>query len=268
MAQKSSKQQAEEAVLDLKGKLRQLNNALAGKGATIAENAPLVATIKAVEGMTAGGGGGDSVGHVVVNKNQQFDNYPEPTMPKIRFATTSAYYLFWRSALTALPKMERTEMLTTLEGVCDGSQRLVTADFGDLPAVTTTFRAFNACPKLERVTMTTSPKLSITVSAFSGCGSLREIKGTIDLTSVTSTLGIFHGCSSLEEVRVKGLKADLDLSESAKLSVDSVKYLIDNLQQATGKSITLASAWQAAHPTEVRAYAQKATAKGFALTFR
>lgn len=268
MAQKSSKQRAEEAVLDLKGKLRQLNKALAGKGAVVAENAPLVATIKAVEGMTAGGGGGDSVGHVVVNKNQQFDNYPEPTMPKIRFATTSAYYLFWRSALTDLPKMERAEMLTTLEGVCDGSQRLVTADFGDLPAVTTIFRSFNACQKLERVTMTTSPKLSITVNAFSGCGSLREIKGNIDLTSVTSTLGIFQGCSSLEEVRIKGAKTDLDLSECPNLSVDSVKYLIDNIQQVTGKTITLAGAWQTAHPAETREYAQKAAAKGFTLNFR
>ena len=53
MAQKSSKQRAEEAVLDLNSKLRQLNKALATKGAVVTENAPLVATIKAVEGMKA-----------------------------------------------------------------------------------------------------------------------------------------------------------------------------------------------------------------------
>ena len=79
---------------------------------------------------------------------------------------------------------------------------------------------------------------------------------------------MFAYCSDLKEVRVKGLKVDLDLSACASLSVESVKYLVDNLQQVSGKGITLASAWQTAHPTEARAYAQKATAKGFALTFR
>lgn len=79
---------------------------------------------------------------------------------------------------------------------------------------------------------------------------------------------MFSSCSSLEEVRIKGLKVDLDLSACTNLSVESVKYLVDNLQQVSGKGITLASAWQTAHPTEARAYAQKATTKGFALTFR
>lgn len=79
---------------------------------------------------------------------------------------------------------------------------------------------------------------------------------------------MFESCSSLEEVRIKGLKVDLDLSACANLSTESVKYLVDNLQQVTGKSITLPIAWQTARPTDARAYAQKATAKGFALTFR
>ena len=92
--------------------------------------------------------------------------------------------------------------------------------------------------------------------------------GDIDLSRATNVNSAFSGCASLEELRVKGLKVDLDLSACANLSVESVKYLVDNLQQVTGKSITLASAWQTAHPTESRTYAQKATAKGFALTFR
>lgn len=97
---------------------------------------------------------------------------------------------------------------------------------------------------------------------------LADVTGVIDLSRVTVTGSMFGSCSSLEEVRIKGLKVDLDLSACANLSTESVKYLVDNLQKVTGKSITLARAWQTAHQDEAREYAQKATAKGFALTFR
>ena len=69
-------------------------------------------------------------------------------------------------------------------------------------------------------------------------------------------------------MRIKGLKADLNITECANLSTESVKYLVENLQRSTGKTISLAGAWQTAHTAEAREYAQKAAAKGFALTFR
>ena len=103
---------------------------------------------------------------------------------------------------------------------------------------------------------------------FNGCSRLTSITGVIDLTRSQATGQMFINCSSLEEVRIKGLKVDLDLSACANLSTESVKYLVDNLQKVTGKSITLARAWQTAHQDEAREYAQKATTKGFALTFR
>lgn len=104
--------------------------------------------------------------------------------------------------------------------------------------------------------------------AFNNCSSLRRVTGIIDMSNANSATDPFLGCSSLEEVRVKGLKIDLDLSSCVNLSVESAKYLVDNLQKATGKTISLASVWQTAHPAEARECAQKATAKGFALTFR
>ena len=78
----------------------------------------------------------------------------------------------------------------------------------------------------------------------------------------------FTNCTSLEEVRIKGLKIDLDLSACVNLSTTSVKYLVDNLQQATGKSIVLSRVWQQAHTEEAREYAKIAAQKGFSLSFR
>lgn len=268
MAQKSSKQQAEEAVLDLKGKLRQLNKALAGKGVTIAENAPLIATIKAVEGMTAGGGGSANLSHIIAYKNQQFDNYPESTMPEILFKTKSAYYLFWKSALTSLPKMEGVGALTTLEGVCDSSKALRFADFVELTSATTIFRAFYYCQSLERVTMTTTPALKVSANAFAGCAVLREVNGTLDLSNVESVLAMFDGCVALEEVRIKGIKASIDLSACVKLSLESVRHLINNAQSVSGQRIDLSRKLLEANEEELGDLGDTASDKGWTINYK
>lgn len=158
---------------------------------------------------------------------------------------------------------------TDVNSIFQGCQSLTTATIGGTPKVTTAILMFYGCYSLKSVSLDLSGgDLTKTEYMFSGCSMLADVTGVIDLSRATVTGSMFGSCSSLEEVRIKGLKVDLDLSACANLSTESVKYLVDNLQQVTGKSITLASAWQTAHKDEAREYAQKATAKGFALTFR
>ena len=266
MAQQSSKQRAEEAVLDLNSKLRQLNKALAGKGATIAENAPLVATIKAVEGMTAGGGGFS----YPIYKLAQFEAYPEGTLPPMHFVRgfSSGYSLFSNSKLEEVPAIEGWDSITAMDHTFNGCSSLKKAVIGSATSVASLSNTFSSCRALEVVDLTTSARLGSLVGTFSSCTALREIKGVLDLSGCTSTYAAFQNSNSVEEVRIKGLKADIDLSACAKLSVESVRYLVDNLQQSTGKTISLASAWQMAHTAEAREYAKKAAAKGFTLNFR
>ena len=149
-----------------------------------------------------------------------------------------------------------------------GCKALKSLSLGDCSKVENIDQMAAGCINLTDVTAVFGVGLKSINMAFYGCSSLRKVDATMDLSTCGDTGNAFSGCSSLEEVRLKGLKVDLDLSACANLSVESVKYLVDNLQQVTGKSIILARAWQTAHPTEARAYAQKATAKGFALTFR
>ena len=158
---------------------------------------------------------------------------------------------------------------TDISGIFQGCQSLMTATIGSAPKATTSRLMFYNCSLLKSVSLDLSGgELMNTEYMFNSCSRLTSITGVIDLTRSQATGQMFSSCSSLEEVRIKGLKVDLDLSACTNLSVESVKYLVDNLQQVSGKGITLASAWQTAHPTEARAYAQKATTKGFALTFR
>lgn len=316
MAQ-SSKQQAEESVLDLKGKLRQLNKTLAGKGAVVAENAPLVATIKAVQDMTAGGA---SEVKIEIFKDSQLYQWQNEILPPMKLKdgiNVSLMSTFaGMSSLIRLPNIEGLDRAVSIKSLCKECFALQFATLYDLPKCTDATSAFEGCNVAESVVVGNMPTCSnfycfaflskkiksITIGQapladnvsylayecqgleeftanfgenisnaqhmFYGCGKLRRINGVLNFSSVNILTNIFSSCSSLEEVRLKGLKTDVDLSACAKLSLESVKYLVDNLQQVSGKSITLASAWQTAHPTEARAYAQKATAKGFALTFR
>ena len=158
---------------------------------------------------------------------------------------------------------------TDVSSIFQGCQSLTTATIGGTPKVTTARLMFYGCYSLKSVSLDLSGgDLTTTEYMFSGCSMLADVTGVIDLSRATVTGSMFGSCSSLEEVRIKGLKVDLDLSACANLSTESVKYLVDNLQKVTGKSITLARDWQTAHPDEAREYARKATAKGFALTFR
>lgn len=315
----SSKQRAEAEVLDLKGKLRQLNKALATKGAVVAENAPLVATIKAVEGMTAGGGERVETA-ITLFKESQCYQWIDETLPKMKLkegvAVSLKFAFSEMRSLTASPEIEGLDRASNIAYMYKYCTALRSATLPDLPKCTDATSVFEQCGTIERISVGNMPTCtsfycfalsankvrSITIGdaplagnvnsvaydcpaleeftanfgnkinnaryMFHNCVKLRRINGVLDFSSITDFTSTFYSCSLIEEVRIKGLKEDLDLSACAKLSVESVKYLVDNLQQVTGKSITLARAWQTAHPTESGAYAQKATAKGFTLNFR
>ena len=188
-----------------------------------------------------------------------------PDLLEVKTATTmfDGCTSMTKATIGALPA------LTNATWLFSNCQSLTSATIGSAPKLEIAQGLFNNCTSLQSVTLDLSGGLITNASyLFGSCDKLRIVTGDIDLSSATNVAAAFSGCTSLEEVRIKGLKVDLDLSACANLSVESVKYLVDNLQQVTGKSITLHRDWQTAHPTEARAYAQKATAKGFALTFR
>ena len=187
-----------------------------------------------------------------------------PDLPAVAVATGAFYGCTSLETLT-IGAMPRCTTLASLTTTCSALQTLT---LGDSPNVTDIAQIAYQCSSLTEVTIATGDALTKVDNAFNGCSRLRRINGTLDFSKLASTGNIFFGCDSLEEVRIKCLKADLSLQQSTNISTESVKYLVDNLQQVTGKSITLPRSWQTAHPTEAREYAQKATAKGFALTFR
>nr|DAU24671.1 MAG TPA: leucine-rich repeat protein [Caudoviricetes sp.] len=187
-----------------------------------------------------------------------------PDLPAVTVANGAFYGCTSLETLT-IGAMPRCTTLASLVTTCAS---LKTLTLGDSPNVADISQIAYGCSSLTEVTIGTGDALTKVDSAFNGCDRLRRINGTLDFTKLAATGNLFFGCDSLEEVRIKGLKVDLSLQQSVNLSTESVKYLVENLQQVTGKSITLARSWQTAHPTEAREYSQKASAKGFTLNFR
>lgn len=190
------------------------------------------------------------------------------TLPDLSKATDIDNAFSGCSVLTTatLGAMANVSNVSWLFGGCSA---LTTATLGAMAKTVSAQGVFHDCRALGSVTLDfTGGEMTSISYLFNQCNQLGIVTGVIDLSRVTDAGSAFAGCVSLREVRLKGLKVDLDLSACANLSTESVKYLVDNLQKVTGKSITLARAWQTEHQDEAREYAQKATAKGFALTFR
>ena len=155
-----------------------------------------------------------------------------------------------------------------INSLVSGCKALKSLSLGDCSNVENIDQMATGCVNLTDVTAVFGGSLKSINMAFYGCSSLRKIDAIIDLSECRDAGNAFNGCTSLEEVRIKGLKIDLDLSACVNLSTTSVKYLVDNLQQATGKSIVLSRVWQQAHTEEAREYAKIAAQKGFSLSFR
>lgn len=187
-----------------------------------------------------------------------------PDLPAVALASGAFYGCAALETLT-IGAMPRCTTMASLVTTCAS---LKTMTIGECPNVTDISQIAYQCASLTEVTLGTGDALTKVDNAFNGCSRLRRINGTLDFAKLASTGNIFFGCEALEEVHIKGLKVDLSLQQSVNLSTESVKYLVENLQQVTGKNITLARAWQQAHTAEAREYSQKAAAKGFTLNFR
>ena len=104
--------------------------------------------------------------------------------------------------------------------------------------------------------------------AFYGCSSLRKVDAIIDLSTCVDTVNAFNGCSSLEEVRLKGLKVSIDLSACTKLSIDSARYLLENVQTVSGQRIDLSRKLLEANEEALGDLGDTASDKGWTINYK
>jgi hypothetical protein len=79
------------------------------------------------------------------------------------------------------------------------------------------------------------------IITFYSCNRLKTIYDVVDWNNANGTT-VFYGCTSLETLNLTNIKTNVSLSASARLSVASVLYMIQNEASTSAITITL-------HPT-------------------
>jgi hypothetical protein len=146
--------------------------------------------------------------------------------------------------------------------------QLQSLTIGALPVVRNIEAILYLCPEIERFETHFGDKITSAAWAFNYCTKLREITGVIDLTKVTNLNSFISECPALEEVRLKGIQDNLILHQSTHLSLESVRYLITEAQQVTGKTIYLSRKLTERHPSELVELGKAANAKGWTISYR
>ena len=155
-----------------------------------------------------------------------------------------------------------------MNSLVSGCKALKSLSLGDCSNVEVIDQMAAGCVNLTDVTAVFGGSLKSINMSFYGCSSLRKVDATIDLSECGDTGNAFNGCTSLEEVRIKGLTVDLDLSACANLSIDSVRCLVDNAQNVTGKTITLHASLADKYDEDIVTLGDKATEKGWTINYR
>ena len=158
---------------------------------------------------------------------------------------------------------------TTLVNFCQGCKSMTYAKIGDSPKCVSIQNLFEYCEAIEEVELGDLGKPRECNYVFNECTSLRVVRGVpLDFSEATNINSVFNSCSSLENVRVRGLSSSVYMQWSKKLSVDSVRYLIDNAHNVGGATISLSKRLFDEHRDEMEAIGRQATAKGFTITYR
>ena len=190
-------------------------------------------------------------------------------------------------------------MLPTLPNVTDASNlasdalKLEVAEVGDLPIAKSINNAFSSCASLKTVTIGDAPNVVTVSTLFHNCPnlkrvklsfdgglitdcrwmfndnrSLEEVEGVINFSSCSDTYSFAGNCTKLREIRVRGLSCDINFLSSENLSLESVRFLVENAKTVSGKTIYLSNNLRTLYGTELEEIGRQATAKGFTINFR
>lgn len=167
------------------------------------------------------------------------------------------------ATIGAMPKV------TNMSWMLSGCRSLTTATIGATPSATTVQGVFHQCSALKSVTLDFSGGEFTDASyLFNDCGKLRAVTGTLDFSSTSNVYNTFGSCTSLEEVRIKGLKVSLDLSACQNLSMESLRYLVENTQTVKNQRIDLSRKLLEAHEEELGNLGDTASDKGWTFSYR
>ena len=155
-----------------------------------------------------------------------------------------------------------------MNSLVSGCKALKSLSLGDCSNVELIDQMAAGCVNLTDVTAVFGGRLKSINMSFYGCSFLRKVDAIIDLSECGDAGNAFTNCSSLEEVRLKGLKASIDLSACTKLSIDSARYLLENVQTVSGQRIDLSRKLLEANEEALGDLGDTASDKGWTINYK
>lgn len=163
-----------------------------------------------------------------------------------------------------------TPQITALYYSFANCTSLASLSIGDTPKVKNLEAAFYSCSKLQRLKLSLGSGIIENVQyLFDGCAMLEEVEGIIDLSVATNISSLITRCSNLREIRLKGVGRELIAFQSVALSLESVRYLINEAKSvSTGTVMYLPQSLVDRYPSEMAELGKVATSKGWTITYR
>lgn len=103
---------------------------------------------------------------------------------------------------------------------------------------------------------------------FNKCVKLEVVEGIIHLADNAEVGDLMTQCPKLREIRIKGLSKDIIVFQSTEISIESVRYLINEARSVTGKTIYLPQKLVDDHEDEMVRLGEVASAKGWSINYR
>ena len=155
-----------------------------------------------------------------------------------------------------------------INSLVSGCKALKSLSLGDCSNVENIDQMATGCVNLTDVTAVFGGSLKSMNMSFYGCSSLRKVDAIMDLSECGDVGNAFTNCTSLEELRLKGLKVSIDLSACTKLSIDSARYLLENVQTVSGKRIDLSRKLLEANEEALGDLGDTASDKGWTINYK
>lgn len=184
--------------------------------------------------------------------------------------------------------------LTSMRSIANGASSLVSVVIGATPQITALYYSFANCTSLASLSIGDTPKVKNLEAAFYSCSKLQrlklslgsgiiedahytfdncaileEVEGIIDLSVATNIANLITRCPNLREIRLKGVGRELIAFQSVAISLESVRYLINEAKSvSTGTVMYLPQSLVDRYPSEMAELGKVATSKGWTITYR
>lgn len=163
-----------------------------------------------------------------------------------------------------------TPQITALYYSFANCTSLASLSIGDTPKVKNLEAAFYSCSKLQRLKLSLGSGIIENAQyTFDNCAILEEVEGIIDLSVATNIANLITRCPNLREIRLKGVGRELIAFQSVAISLESVRYLINEAKSvSTGTVMYLPQSLVDRYPSEMAELGGVASGKGWTITYR